>query len=678
MMPLFRRVCSLLALLAAGVCAQAQINTDRMMTVGRSALYYDDYVLSIQYFNQVINAKPYLHEPYFLRGVAKLSLEDFAGAENDCSHAIAINPYVVDCYQVRGLARVYQGKYDLAIEDYRTGLRWDPENRSMRHNMILCYMRKNSMDDAMAAIDTLLQIAPKYTPAMSMRSHLLMEMQDTLGALAVLDTALVIDRHDASLFRDRGILKAMMKRYDVAEEDLNQAVRYEPSEASFYIDRALIRFYRNNLRGAMADYDIAIEIEPSNILGHYNRGILRAEIGDDNRAIEDFDVVIDGEPDNMMAVFNRGTLRDKTGDITGAVRDYSTVLDVYPHFIYGYQLRSEARYKLGDRKGAEQDELVVMRDRTSRFNGGQNSDAESDDDDADGDNSKKTRKESDRNVWNYKKIVVAENEGEQFASEYRGKVQNRNVDVRLLPSFQFTWFADRLSEVDRGVRFSAEVEGLNSVGKFKSRLLLTNSEAALTESQINALFDDVTAQTYSISEDPDNPYYYFARAVDFFLLQDFTNAEADFTQAIVAGPGLWAAYFGRAIVRQRMSEMNRAEHAPDRHAGVTENGDISANVYFQLIVNDLVKASDLEPDFAYAYYNKANVEASSGDYRNAVADYNTAIGLNDHMAEAYYNRGLSLVFLDRIEEGMADFAKAGELGIYSAYNVMKRFSPTGE
>ena len=36
------------------VCAQ--INTDRVMTIARNALYFEDYVLSIQYFNQVINA----------------------------------------------------------------------------------------------------------------------------------------------------------------------------------------------------------------------------------------------------------------------------------------------------------------------------------------------------------------------------------------------------------------------------------------------------------------------------------------------------------------------------------------------------------------------------------------------------------------------------------------------
>ena len=48
------------------VVASAQINTDRVMAIGRNALYFEDYVLSIQYFNQVINAKPYLSDPYFI------------------------------------------------------------------------------------------------------------------------------------------------------------------------------------------------------------------------------------------------------------------------------------------------------------------------------------------------------------------------------------------------------------------------------------------------------------------------------------------------------------------------------------------------------------------------------------------------------------------------------------
>ena len=52
-----KRILTVLLLFPTLVCAQ--INTDRVMTIARNALYFEDYVLSIQYFNQVINAKPY-------------------------------------------------------------------------------------------------------------------------------------------------------------------------------------------------------------------------------------------------------------------------------------------------------------------------------------------------------------------------------------------------------------------------------------------------------------------------------------------------------------------------------------------------------------------------------------------------------------------------------------------
>ncbi len=55
-------LCAALAGLAPGY---AQINVDQVVRVGRNALYFEDYVLSIQYFNQAIAAKPYLAQPYF-------------------------------------------------------------------------------------------------------------------------------------------------------------------------------------------------------------------------------------------------------------------------------------------------------------------------------------------------------------------------------------------------------------------------------------------------------------------------------------------------------------------------------------------------------------------------------------------------------------------------------------
>ena len=151
----------LLALLCSMVNGQwsmcyAQFKTDRLVMIGRSALYFEDYVLSIQYFNQAISAKPYLYEPWFYRGVAKYYLDDYAGAEADCSEAIKRNPYVVGMYELRGLCRIRQKKYADAIRDYNQALRYDPENQSLWHNRALCHIQEKDYDAALLELDTIL------------------------------------------------------------------------------------------------------------------------------------------------------------------------------------------------------------------------------------------------------------------------------------------------------------------------------------------------------------------------------------------------------------------------------------------------------------------------------------------------------------------------------------------
>ena len=66
------------------------------------------------------------------------------------------------------------------------------------------------------------------------------------------------------------------------------------------------------------------------------------------------------------------------------------------------------------------------------------------------------------------------------------------------------------------------------------------------------------------------------------------------------------------------------------------------------------------------------------DYRAALVDYNKAIELDPRFSDAYYNRGLTNVFLGNNNEGVQDLSKAGELGIFSAYSVLKRFTTVKE
>ena len=50
------------------VCAQ--IDADYVLYMGQRALSVDDNITAIHYFNQVIEAKPFLYKPYYFRAYA--------------------------------------------------------------------------------------------------------------------------------------------------------------------------------------------------------------------------------------------------------------------------------------------------------------------------------------------------------------------------------------------------------------------------------------------------------------------------------------------------------------------------------------------------------------------------------------------------------------------------------
>ena len=126
-----RHLITLLLIIAGIMGSKAQINTDQVMQIGRNALYFEDYVVSIQYFNQVISAKPYLAQPYFFRALAKFNLDDLRGADQDVTMAIERNPFITDAYELRGVIRQNLGQDSLAIADYAHALTLLPENKGI-------------------------------------------------------------------------------------------------------------------------------------------------------------------------------------------------------------------------------------------------------------------------------------------------------------------------------------------------------------------------------------------------------------------------------------------------------------------------------------------------------------------------------------------------------------------
>ena len=87
----------------------------------------------------------------------------------------------------------------------------------------------------------------------------------------------------------------------------------------------------------------------------------------------------------------------------------------------------------------------------------------------------------------------------------------------------------------------------------------------------------------------------------------------------------------------------------------------------------MLAAARTAPDFPYVYYNLGNLYCLSDDLPAAVVNYTKALELFPYIAEAYYNRGLVLIYLKDKEKGCIDISKAGELGILDAYGVIKKY-----
>lgn len=423
-----RRCITYIILLFITLSASAQINTKRVLDIGRNALYYDDYVLSIHYFNMIINSRPYMYEPYYYRALAKFYLEDYLGTELDCTRAIDRNPYYYNSYELRGLSRIHQEHYHDAIQDYQKASEIEPNNRNVWHNLILCQIEVDSLDAADKTSDIYIRKWPRSASGYCMKAQVHMQKKDTVSADSILDKALEVDRFNTSAITMKAQLHMYYERYAEAEKNLNEAIRLQPKDVGSYINRALSRYHQNNYRGAMKDYDFAIELDSTNFIGHYNRGLLRANVGEDNLALQDFDFIIQRRPSDMMAVFNRATLRENTGDYSGAIQDYTTVIKEYPKFLYGYERRAAARRKIGDKKGALQDEDHILKEQIAHRYGYSTPTSRM---------KNKTRKESDDNLDDYNKLVVADEDDEKvYESEIRGKVQNHDTEVKLLGYLQ--------------------------------------------------------------------------------------------------------------------------------------------------------------------------------------------------------------------------------------------------
>ena len=646
----FRYIALLVCTLYSVLCTPlfAQLNTDRITAIGRNALYFEDYVLSIQYFNQVIRLKPYLAEPYFYRSIAKIQLEDYQGALKDCNDAIERNPFSPGCYYTRGYIYRQLNRLEEAEADYTQALQFSPENRTYMLLRADTRAQRKNYDGALEDIEAMLKREPQSASVWSEKGHVCILKKDTLLALEAFEQAASFDKNNPAVWSALGVTNLMLEREDDAYVQLTQAINLGSKWAGDYINRGIIHYRRHNYRGALSDYDQAVKIAPRDADCYYNRGVMRQEVGDYNRALEDLNTALSLAPERTEMRYQRALVEMQLKRWKAVVEDMDSLIARYPYFLPAYYMAAQAKTQLGDTKSAYRYRQTAqdLESRKEEIQAQQAAQPKTDMLIANAQPQKKDhRKEFSASTAQSQNDLPEEEQ--KYDSQTRGTVQKRYQDVVNEPNIVLSYYSKDLSL--RGTNYyHVLVDQLNRREVLPAALRFTNQEIALTAEMVDYHF----AQINRLVGDFDNAEGYLARAIEFAIIKDYTSAVDDCTKAIVLADKELEPIicFCRATWRYRMEEAD-----------------------YELMMRDYDQVLRLQPDFTFALYNKANLLCSKKEYLEAIQYYSRAISVDRDFAEAYFNRGLTYIYIGENEKGLADLSKAGELGIYQAYNLITRF-----
>ena len=648
-------------MLLCGSRAHAQYNREYFFWVGQRCMMNNDYQEAIRTLNTLLRFDENAYEGYFLRGIAKYNLDDLIGAEADFSTAIRKNPVYTQAYTYRAVTRSRLGNYDDALQDFREAIELRPDLPGPYYSRGVTRLLNQQFELAIEDFDKFIRQENKVADAFICRGLSYLHLKDTTRAYENFDTAIRTNRENPNGYNRRGSLHMQQKHFKEAEADFDKAISCDSTYLLSYFNRALVYSDTNRPMLALADFDKVIRLDSTNSLTYFNRAMLRTQIGDYNRALEDYDKVALYSPNNVLVYYNRASVYAQLGEIEKAVADYTSAIDLYPDFANAYIYRGQLRQLLRDPKGARQDQEIARKkiaEYRSRL-------------------SDSTYSIYADTTQRFDRLLSFDS---KFSASTFDRIAGHNggqEEMRLLPLFKFT-----LMQPDTAI--VVERYRLQRVEDFKRRL--DNEYLALSWRESNIAPDSLVLLDRRYAEelrtDEKSWTLLFERGITQSLIKQYTNSVNTYSAAIEQNPSNPFLYLNRSTTRAEMIDF--ISSIDNSYQRITIDSDPanrlnnhSKRTYsYDEAVADLNKAAKLYPDFAYVYYNRANLLALSGSLPEAYDDYTKAIALNPAFAEAYYNRGIVQIFMKDTRKGCLDISKAGELGIPEAYEVLKRYAHT--
>lgn len=165
--------------------------------------------------------------------------------------------------------------------------------------------------------------------------------------------AIYMTPEDPLYYRARGITRWRLRKYEEAEEDLDQALRLGGPDIQAHIYRAWIRKARDNHQGAQEDLERAFTLKPQTAGDHVARGLelMQTRLV---AALHEFQAAERMNPQSLSALFNQINVLGNLGRWNQAVEVSHRLITKRPDYVMGWVSRAVVLAHLDQREEAHQ------------------------------------------------------------------------------------------------------------------------------------------------------------------------------------------------------------------------------------------------------------------------------------------------------------------------------------
>jgi tetratricopeptide (TPR) repeat protein len=253
-----------------------------------------------------------------------------------------------------GLASLKQGKYDDAVLLFSAAIKANPQDARGWTGRAYAYSAKRDLADAIRDGSEAVKIDPSFAKAHSVLGNAYWLAGKKDMAEYELNQAVKYGSNDPDILYNRALFYLHRDSNQVIA-DCTAAIRLKPEDEPAYYIKGDAYLDQQQYEDAIRTYTEAIRLDPNSGNLYHQRGVAYGRSGDLNDAIDDYTRAIALKPRSDTERFSRGYTYAQKQEYDKAIDDYGQAILLNPKNIAYYFQRATLYEKTGQKDLAAQD-----------------------------------------------------------------------------------------------------------------------------------------------------------------------------------------------------------------------------------------------------------------------------------------------------------------------------------